>query len=184
MIDAINQIFALFQVNYHNQYYSAFGDTTKSEDLAKNLWCKKLNHFTPFAICNAAEKIIAESDYLPTLNKMLNACRHVGLPANIPSKRAAYQEACNLPSPKSAQHWSHPIVYLSGRDVGWHLLANEIESKALPIFGDIYQQYCDRILIGENFVIESGGKAAELEELPATREHNQNQIQHLKELLN
>ena len=91
MIDAINQTFALFQVNYHNQYYSAFGDTTKSEDLAKNLWCKKLKHFSPLTICNAAEKIIAESDYLPTLNKMLNACRHAGMPPDIPSVRKAYQ---------------------------------------------------------------------------------------------
>ena len=27
LIDAINQIFALFRINYHNQFYSAFADT-------------------------------------------------------------------------------------------------------------------------------------------------------------
>jgi len=43
LIDSINQIFALFQVNYHNQYYAAFGDNTKSENLAKKLWLSKLN---------------------------------------------------------------------------------------------------------------------------------------------
>ena len=184
MIDAINQIFALFQVNYHNQYYSAFGDTTNSEDLAKNLWCKKLKHFSPLTICNAAEKIIAESDYLPTLNKMLNACRHLGMPPNIPTTRKAYQEACNLPSPKTEQRWSHPIVYLAGRDVSWHLLANETESKVLPLFGDIYQQYCDRILMGEKFAVEASTETPELEALPASKKHNQQQIQNLKELLN
>jgi hypothetical protein len=184
MIDAINQTFALFQVNYHNQYYSAFGDTTNSEDLAKNLWCKKLKHFSPLTICNAAEKIIAESDYLPTLNKMLNACRHVGMPPNIPTTRKAYQEACNLPSPKTEQRWSHPIVYLAGRDVSWHLLANETESKMLPIFSDIYQQYCDRILMGEKFAVEASTETPELEALPASKKHNQQQIQNLKELLN
>jgi hypothetical protein len=67
--------------------------------------------------------------------------------------------------------------------VGWHLLSNEIESKALPIFCDIYQQYCDRILTGEKFAVEPGSKVAELEELPASREYNQQQVQHLKELL-
>ena len=38
LIDAINEIFAMFQVNYHNQYYSAFGDSNDSENLAKKLW--------------------------------------------------------------------------------------------------------------------------------------------------
>jgi hypothetical protein len=59
LIDAINQIFALFQVNYHNQYYSAFGDNTKSENLAKKLWLAKLERFSASTICDAAEKIIS-----------------------------------------------------------------------------------------------------------------------------
>ena len=62
LVDAINQVFALFQVNYHNQYYSAFGDNTKSENLAKKLWLNKLDHFSSETICGAAEKIIAESE--------------------------------------------------------------------------------------------------------------------------
>ena len=45
LIDAINQVFALFQVNYHNQYYSAFGNSTNSENMAKKLWLGKLKSF-------------------------------------------------------------------------------------------------------------------------------------------
>jgi hypothetical protein len=73
LIDAINQVFALFQINYHNQYFSAFGDNTKSENLAKNLWLNKLSQFGSETVCAAAEKIIADNDYLPTLHKM--ACQ-------------------------------------------------------------------------------------------------------------
>jgi hypothetical protein len=183
LIDAINQVFALFQVNYHNQYYSAFGDTTKSENLAKNLWCKKLNNFSPETICGAAEKVIAESDYLPTLHKMLNACRHVGMPAGLPNSRKAYQEACNKISPKADQKWSHPAVYFAGRDAGWHMLSNGIESKVMPVFSEIYQQYCDRVLAGEKFIIEKSSTIPELPELPATKKHNQQQLDNLKKLL-
>ena len=183
LVDAINQVFALFQVNYHNQYYSAFGDNTKSENLAKKLWLNKLDHFSCETICGAAEKIIAESEYLPTLHKMLSACRQVGMPAGLPNPRKAYQEACNKRSPKAQQQWSHPAVYLTGRDAGWHMLANEIESKALPAFAEIYQQYCDRVLAGEKLIVDATASVAELTELPATKKHNQQQLDNLRKLL-
>ena len=183
MIDAINQIFALFQVNYHNQYYSAFGDNTKSENLAKKLWLAKLEHFSASTICSAAEKIISESEYLPTLNTMLNACRHVAMPAGLVSARHAYQEACNKTSPKADQPWTHPVVYLAGRDTGWHMLAHETESRALPAFSEIYQHYIDRMLAGENFRIETTAQVPELCELPATKKHNQEKLEDLKKLL-
>ena len=114
---------------------------------------------------------------------MLNACRHVGMPAGVPNPRKAYHEACTKLSPKVNQHWSHPAVYLAGRDSGWHMLANEIESKALPVFSDIYQQYCDRILAGERFIIDTFSEVAELELLPATKKYNQQQVKNLKRLL-
>jgi hypothetical protein len=183
LIDAINQVFALFQVNYHNQYYSAFGDTTKSENLAKNLWCKKLNSFSPTVICGAAERVIAESDYLPTLHKMLNACRAQSLPVGLSNARTAYLEACRKPGPKIDQKWSHPIVYLAGRDTGWHLLANEIESKALPAFSDVFQRYCNRLVDGEKFVIDKIETETLLEERPSSKDFSQKEIKKLRDLL-
>lgn len=183
LIDAINQIFALFQVNYHNQYFSAFGDNTKSENLAKKLWLSKVSDFSPETILKAAEKIIAESEYLPTLHKMLNACRSVGMPAGMPTPRKAYQEVCNKPSPKAEQKWSHAAVYLAGRDCGWHFLTNSIESKAFPSFAEVYQHYCDRVLRGEEFSIEPPQALPETPQTPASKEHNQQQLDNLKQLL-
>ena len=90
LIDAINEIFAMFQVNYHNQYYSAFGDSSDSENLAKKLWLSKLNDFSSNILYRAAEKIITESEYLPTLNKMIQACVYFKLPPRLPSPRDAY----------------------------------------------------------------------------------------------
>lgn len=184
LIDSINQIFALFQVNYHNQYYAAFGDNTKSENLAKKLWLSKLSDFGPEVILAAAEKIIAESEYLPTLHKMLNACRSAGMPSNLPNPRRAYEEACNKPSPKAEQKWSHPAVYLSARDCGWHMLANEIESKALPAFTQIYNGYCDRVVAGEEFIVEPPQALPESPQVLASKKHNRQQLDQLKQLLN
>ncbi|MCS5586968.1 MAG: replication protein P [Porticoccaceae bacterium] len=183
LIDAINQVFALFQINYHNQYFSAFGDNTKSENLAKNLWLNKLSRFSPETICGAAEKIIAENDYLPTLHKMLEACRKVGMPKGLPSPRRAYREACNKPSPKAAQHWSHAAVYLAGRDCGWHTLANEIERKAFPMFEEAYLQYCDRVLSGEQFSVEPPPGLPETSAVTASREYSRKQLNKLKQLM-
>jgi hypothetical protein len=63
------------------------------------------------------------------------------------------------------------------------MLANGIESKVLPVFSDIYQQYCDRVLAGEKFVIQKSSTTPELPELPATKKHNQQQLNNLKKLL-
>ena len=183
LIDAINQVFALFQINYHNQYFSAFGDNTKSENLAKNLWLNKLNQFSAETICAAAEKIIADNDYLPTLHKMLEACRHVGMPEGLPSPRNAYIEACNKPSPKAAQLWSHAAVYLAGRDCGWHTLCNEVERNALPLFKEIYLKYCDRVLSGEKFTVEPPLSIAETSSKTASRAQNRKQLKKLQQLL-
>jgi hypothetical protein len=183
LIDAINQVFALFQINYHNQYFSAFGDNTKSENLAKNLWLNKLSQFSAETICGAAEKIIADNDYLPTLHKMLEACRQVGMPKGLLSPRNAYIEACNKPSPKSSQDWSHAAVYLAGRDCGWHMLGNEIERKAFPLFNECYRQYCDRALSGEELAIDPPKELPETAGKKASRAENLKQLKKLQKLV-
>jgi hypothetical protein len=63
------------------------------------------------------------------------------------------------------------------------MLANEIESKALPAFTEIYQQYCDRVLAGEKLIVDATASVAELTELPATKKHNQQQLNNLRKLL-
>jgi len=163
LIDAINQSFALFRANYHNQYYSAFGNDQGSVAITKKLWLQTLRGFPANVVCAAAERIIADSEYLPTLHKMLEACRRAGLPGQLPAPLAAYREACNAASPKAAQSWSHPAVYLAGRDCGWYRLANHSERQVMPEYSEIYQRYADRVAAGETLSIEP---PAALEEAP------------------
>ena len=150
--------------------------------MAKKLWLGKLKSFPAETIRGAAEKIIADSEYLPTLHKMLNACRDVGLPEGLPSPRDAYLEACNKPSPKVEQPWTHPAVYLAGRDCGWYFLANTAESKAFAPFSKSYRRYCEMVLAGEALVVEKPSALAETSLKPATPKQAQTALDKLKNL--
>lgn len=183
LIDAINEIFAMFQVNYHNQYYSAFGDSSESENLAKKLWLAKLNEFNSNILYKAAEKIITESEYLPTLNKMIQACVYFKLPRQLPTPHEAYHEACIKESPKNIQTWSHPIVYLAGKDTGWLRMHSETDAKVFPVFSKVFQKYCKRLVNGEKFSIDADPQPAKIIKKTASKKFNQKQLEELTTIL-
>ena len=86
---------------------------------------------------------------LPTLNRMMEACRTSLGEFGLPSSRDAYLEACLAPAPKTSAPWSHPAVYLAGRDSDWFFLANETESKTWPVFRAHYERWVSRAARGE-----------------------------------
>ncbi|MEM8660236.1 MAG: replication protein P [Pseudomonadota bacterium] len=147
-VEAINQIFALFRLNYHNQYYAAFPDAEQLNQL-KKLWLDTLCDFPVAQILAGAKRAIKSSDYLPTLNRMLECCQQGLSEFGLPAPHDAYLEACSAASPRAAQQWSHPAVYLAGRDCGWYFLSNETQRVSWPIFRDCYQAYCTRVLRGD-----------------------------------
>ena len=73
LIDTINQVFALFKLNYHNQFYKAF---MQSSDLnsTKRLWLESLAHFPTDVMLRAARSVMETSEFLPTLHTMLKHC--------------------------------------------------------------------------------------------------------------
>ena len=100
-----------------------------------------------------ARRAIEGSDYLPTLNRMLASCTEALSELGLPSAATAYEEACLAPSPKAEANWSHPIVYLAGRDASWYLLANHARGEAWPVFQAHYNRWLKRALRGETLVI-------------------------------
>jgi len=145
-------VFALFRLNYHNQYFAAYQDTGQIQQV-KKLWLESLSDYPVEQILRGAKHAIENSEYLPTLNKMHECCHQGMTEYGLPAAHDAYVEACQAPSPKSAQNWSHPAVYLAGRDSGWFFLANNIERISWPVFREHYQQYCARVIRGENLDI-------------------------------
>jgi len=152
LVEAINQVFALFRLNYHNQYYAAFPDAEQLKQI-KKLWLESLADYSVEQILKGARHAIEHSEYLPTLNRMHECCQQGLADIGLRHPHEAYLEACQAPSPKSAQAWSHPAVYLAGRDSDWFFLANNSERVTWPVFRDHYQRYCARVLRGESLEI-------------------------------
>lgn len=149
LVDAINQIFTLFQVNYHNQYYKAFPDTEILK-VTKKLWMESLRDLPAATVLRGAEHLVRTQDFLPTLSQMLRACRTGPDGEPLPDLRSAYLEACTAPSPKAAFDWSHPIIYHAGRRTGWHLLATQPEYVSFPAFREHFTALEQAFLSGEN----------------------------------
>jgi hypothetical protein len=177
-IEAINQVFALFRLNYHNQYYAAFPDAQQLKQI-KKLWLDALADYPIEQILKGAKHAIEHSEYLPTLNRMLECCQQGLSDLGLPSAHDAYLEACRAPSPRAAQAWSHPAVYLAGRDSGWYFLANNTERTSWPVFCEHYQRYCTRVLQGENLTMPEVERLEHHESAPLSRDE---QIAELKKL--
>jgi hypothetical protein len=153
LVDTINQIFALFRINFHNQFYSAFNEVELLNQ-AKRLWLDSLRQYPVGCLLKAARQIIEQSEYLPTLHKMLEACDLQSNTTGLPSTRDAYMEACLAPHPKTQHTWSHAAVYHAGNQTGWYQLENQPEYLSWPSFKRNYEDYKHRALRGEDLDIE------------------------------
>lgn len=147
-VTAINQMFTEFQLAYHNQFHKAFSDDQKIV-MAKQLWVKTLCDFSPNRILAGTRRAIKESEYLPTLHTIRKFCDPKLEELGLPDGYNAYLEACRAATPKIDQKWSHPAVYLAGKASDWFFLANNIETKAFPVFKRNYDVLCQRVMSGD-----------------------------------
>lgn len=178
MISAINQMFAEFELVYHNQYQKAF-PTQEKLAFAKKLWFSNLKDFSAEQILRATHRAIKESEFLPTVRGILKYIETEYETLGLPDPHAAYLEACRAPSPKADYHWSHPAVYYAGRESDWFFLANSGERQAFPVFERNYKIICERLLRGEHVDMPV------VKALPPEIHHplsKQEQIEHLKKL--
>jgi len=157
LVESINQVFALFRLNYHNQFLAAYPDSEQL-GMIMRLWRDALEGFSPETILSAGRFAIESSDYLPTLNKMLGCCHHVLRGDGIPTPRDAFLEACGKASPKHEQAWSHPIVYFAGRDSDWFFLSSNAEKETFPVFKKHYDRWLARLNQGEVIELPARGE--------------------------
>ncbi|MEO0435965.1 MAG: replication protein P [Pseudomonadota bacterium] len=148
LIDAINQVFALFRINYHNQFYAAFSEAEQLNQI-KKLWLESLGEFPPAQILQGAKQAIENNEYLPTLKAMRSCCADA-LPAlGFPAPENAYLEACNGAQERENSCWSHETVYWAARDTGWMLLASGTQSESHRSFTAHYLNRCKQHLSGD-----------------------------------
>lgn len=179
-VEAINQVFSLFLLNYHNQFYAAFPEDSKLVQI-KRLWLEALGEIPVEQILKGAKHAIESSEYLPTLNRMLECCQQGLADYGLPAPREAYMEACQAGSPRTAQNWSHPAVYLAGRDSDWYFLSNNPERTTWPVFRDHYQRYCAQVLRGESLQVPESDRIEHKAPEPLTREEQLAELARLRE---
>ncbi len=169
-------------LNYHNQFYAAYPNDEQLNQI-KRLWLDSLADYPTEQILRGAKLAIEGSEYLPTLNKMLDCCQAVMGEFGLPDARSAFLEACQAASPKSAQNWRHPAVYLAGRDSDWFFLANNTEGLTFPVFRDKYRAYCARAMAGEDLSIPAPEALPDHTAKPSTREEALAEIAKIKATL-
>ena len=74
LVETINQVFTLFRINFHNQFYKAYSDDRELLNQAKKLWYESLKNYSASTVLEATKRIIEEQEYLPTLHQMLSRC--------------------------------------------------------------------------------------------------------------
>lgn len=146
LIDTINQVFSLFRINYHNQFYAALPDT-ENLNQAKKLWLNALKNYSNDTLLKTTQQIIESSEYMPALNRFIELCDV--LEFNLPTIRDAYKEACLAGTPKENINWSHPIVYYAGKKTGWFNLRNLNEKQSFPAFTEHYETLKKQVRAGE-----------------------------------
>lgn len=181
-IDALNETFALFRINYHNQYYKAYSDDSVLSQI-KKLWLESLSIFAAETILRGARKVIEESEYLPTLHRMIRACQGSPEDFGLPDARTAYIEACRAHSPKAAHRWSHPAVYHAGLACDWFFLTSNSEKIAFPVFERHYRSLCEKVVNGIDLPQPNTPALPETIETPLSSEENQRRLESLRKQL-
>jgi hypothetical protein len=149
LIQAINESFELLRINYQHLYFSAYPELD-AVNAAKRLWQESLSQFSPEVIKSATLEIIKQSDFLPTISKIIQQCVKLSTSNLLPDVHDAYIEACNAGTPKQNFSWSHSAVYYAGKQSNWYFLASNDEAIAFPVFKNHYEKLYQRVMNGES----------------------------------
>lgn len=152
-IGVINQMFAEFEMAYHNQFHKAYAQDN-SVGMAKKYWLSCLAEYNPEVLLKATRKVVSRQEYLPSVASIIHACDEVMTIKGLSTAHDAYIEACCAPLPKAEYKWSHAVVYQAGKKTGWFELANKFESKIYPLFEYHYRLLCKQLYNGEDMSVD------------------------------
>ena len=152
-IKSIDAMFLKLELAYHYQFYKVFGTDEKLRE-GKKLWAITLKNESPEIILAAVEKVIATQSYLPTLTDLMKACDEINKMDGFPSAEEAYIEARKSFQPRAEFNWSHPIVYFSGKKIGWNNLNEKDTKENFNAFKKIFNSLKNEVINGKNFEIK------------------------------
>ena len=118
---------------------------------AKSCWASSLKKFSSQVILDATDTVVESQPYLPTLTDLIKACNDISSIDGFPSVEEAYIEARKSYSPRQEYKWSHPIVYFSGKKIGWNLMDEKDSKELFHAFSKIYSKLKKDALSGSDF---------------------------------
>ena len=149
-IKAIDDLFLKLELSYHYQFYKVFGTDHRLTE-AKKLWAESLKKYPTESINAAVETVIQSNDYLPTLTEILKACSGSMGEINIPSPQEAFIEAQKSSAPRQEFSWTHPIIYWTGKEIGWDLINSPNNTNTFQAFSKTYMRLAKEIRAGKKF---------------------------------
>ncbi len=152
-IKSIDDMFLKLELAYHYQFYKVFGTDEKLKE-GKKLWAMSLKNESPEIILAAVEKVITSQSYLPTLTDLMKACGEINKMDGFPTPEEAYIEARKSYQPRSKFNWSHPIVYFTGKKIGWNSLNEKDTKENFNAFKKIFNNLKNEVINGKNFEIK------------------------------
>ena len=159
-IASIDNLFLKLELAYHYQFYKVFGTDERLNE-GKKLWAMSLKGFSLDTLGQAIEDVIGSQSYLPTLTDIVKACSEIKDKDGFPSIEEAYIEARKSYSPRNEYPWSHPIVYFSGKKLGWNTLDEKDSKELFFAFKRIFLRMKERAIEGYEFKISKQDKPIE-----------------------
>lgn len=133
---------------YGAAWVRQFGHVGES---AFETWCRGLSDLSEDEIRRGTTKLLArESRYAPNLNEFRSLCTKDPAELGMPSADQAYIEACKKSGSPASARWSHPAVFVTGRNTGWFELRVHPERAMRPVFARNYEIVTRRVLAGED----------------------------------
>ena len=152
-VKSIDDMFLKLELAYHYQFYKVFGTDEKLKE-GKKLWAMTLKNESPEIILAAVEKVITSQSYLPTLTDLMKACGEINKMDGFPTPEEAYIEARKSYQPRIEFNWSHPIVYFTGKKIGWNSLNEKDTKENFNAFKKIFNNLKNEVINGKNFEIK------------------------------
>ena len=152
-VKSIDDMFLKLELAYHYQFYKVFGTDEKLKE-GKKLWAMSLKNESPEIILAAVEKVITSQSYLPTLTDLMKACGEINRMDGFPTPEEAYIEARKSYQPRIEFNWSHPIVYFTGKKIGWNSLNEKDTKENFNAFKKIFNNLKNEVINGKNFEIK------------------------------
>ena len=151
--DLVNDLFIELQAAFPAWRYSM--PDAESLDAAKVNWTQTFfeNDINQHSQLSWGMKKARKSPspHFPSSGEFIDWCTPDPEDYGLPGERAAFNEACKNSHDPGGSKWSHPAVFVAGRETVFWDLASKPESETFVLFKHNYSVVIRRVMAGQDF---------------------------------